>query len=162
MRLNEDIGKFVAELVGTIKEESLEWQKKHQAEILHLKAERELAEKELAHKIEELETRFKEYKVRVQMEEEHQTKQFSEFLISIDDMKSKMIEQFRSMPLPIALMIHHHATELLKQAWHNPDSREKLKNQNKFTKLMMTISEELIEGADKKMLPEKTIELISE
>jgi len=72
-----------------------------------------------------------------------------------------MLQHFDAMPMPVALMIHHHATELLKQAWHNPDAREKLKNQNRFTQLMLTMSKELIDSTDRKQLPEKTLELIS-
>ncbi len=161
MEVGEELGRFVAGILETVKTESLAWQQKHQAEMIQLKKEKELAETEIRHQIEELEARFREHKNRVKMEEEHQTRQFGEFLNSIDDMKSKMLERFSSMPMPVALMIHHHATELLKEAWHNPDAREKLKNQNKFTELMLTMSKELVDASSGKPLPEKTLELIS-
>ena len=161
MIVSEELGRFVAGILDTVKSESLAWKQKHQAEMIALKKEERIAETELLHQIIEMETRFREHKVRVQMEEEHQTRQFAEFLSSIDEMKAKMLEHFNVMPMPIALMIHHHATELLKQAWHNPDAREKLKNQNKFTKLMITMSKELLDSDDRKQLPEKTLELIS-
>lgn len=135
--------------------------KKHNDDLNKLKRDKDLADVKLRHEIEELQTRFEEHKVRVQIEEQHKTKQFSEFLQSIDETKSKILEQFPSMSKPIALMIHHHATELLKQAWHSPDTRDKLISQNKFTQLMLTITEELIEGNRQKSLPERTLKLIS-
>ena len=67
------------------------------------------------------------------------------------------------MPKPIALMIHHHAAELLKEAWHSPDARERLQKQTRFTNLMLTITEDLSEltkDGGQKALPEKTIAFI--
>ena len=161
MPASEELGKFVAGLLETIKTESLEWQKKHNEDLLKLKKDKELADVELRHQIEELQARFEEHKVRIRMEEQHKTRQFSEFLQSIDETKTKILEHFPTMSKPIALMIHHHATELLKQAWNSPDTRDKLISQNKFTQLMLTITEELIEGNAQKSLPEKTLKFIS-
>ena len=76
-------------------------------------------------------------------------------------MKANMLEYYGAMPKPMALMIHHHAAELLKDAWHNPDARERLRNQSRFTNLMLAVTEDLTDlsrdGAQPKALPEKTI-----
>ena len=56
-----------------------------------------------------------------------------------------------------------HAAELLKEAWHSPDARERLQKQTRFTDLMLTITEDLTDlstGATPKALPEKTIAFI--
>ena len=118
---------------------------------------------ELKQRLELMDIRFKEESRRVRMEEERQTEHFSEFLASIDEMKASMLEYYGTMPKPIALMIHHHAAELLKEAWHSPDAGERMQKQMRFTNLMLTITEDLSELArdgGQKALPEKTIAFI--
>ncbi|KHK00583.1 hypothetical protein [Desulfovibrio sp. TomC] len=163
MSLPENIGKFVSRLINTVKSESADWQKAHQPDLDRLKEEKRVAERELKQRLELMEIRFAEECKRARLEEERQTENFSEFLSSIDDMKTNMLEYYGTMPKPIALMIHHHAAELLKEAWHNPDARERLQKQTRFTSLMLTITEDLSEiGRDggQKALPEKTIAFI--
>ena len=163
MSLPENIGKFVSRLINTVKSESADWQKAHQPDLDRLKEEKRVAELELRQRLELMEIRFAEECKRARLEEERQTENFSEFLASIDEMKANMLEYYGTMPKPIALMIHHHAAELLKEAWHNPDARERLQKQTRFTSLMLTITEDLTElGRDggPKALPEKTIAFI--
>lgn len=163
MSLPENIGKFVSRLINTVKSESADWQKAHQPDLDRLKEEKRVAELELNQRLELMEIRFAEECKRTRLEEERQTEHFSEFLASIDEMKANMLEYYGTMPKPIALMIHHHAAELLKEAWHNPDARERLQKQTRFTSLMLTITEDLTElGRDggPKALPEKTIAFI--
>ncbi|OLN25778.1 hypothetical protein DVDV_3105 [Desulfovibrio sp. DV] len=163
MSLPENIGKFVSRLINTVKSESADWQKAHQPDLDRLKEEKRVAELELRQRLELMEIRFSEECKRTRLEEERQTENFSEFLASIDEMKANMLEYYGTMPKPIALMIHHHAAELLKEAWHNPDARERLQKQTRFTSLMLTITEDLTElGRDggPKALPEKTIAFI--
>lgn len=163
MPLPENIGKFVSRLINTVKSESADWQKAHQSDLARLKEEKVLAEAELKQRLELMEIRFAQECKRARLEEERQTEHFSEFLASIDEMKASMLEYYGSMPKPIALMIHHQAAELLREAWHNPDARERLQKQTRFTSLMLTITEDLSElGRDggPKALPEKTIAFI--
>ena len=163
MSIPENIGKFITKLCYTIRTESAVWQKTHQPEIDRMREERLVAEKELRQRLELMEIRFQEECKRAHMEEERQTEQFGEFLASIDEMKANMLEYYGSMPRPIALMIHHHAAELLKEAWHSPDARERLQKQTRFTNLMLTITEDLSDlgaGGAQKALPEKTIAFI--
>lgn len=163
MPLPENIGKFVSRLINTVKSESADWQMAHQSDLDRLKEDKRVAEAELKQRLELMEIRFAEECKRARLEEERQTEHFSEFLASIDEMKANMLEYYGTMPKPIALMIHHHAAELLKEAWHNPDARERLNMQTRFTSLMLTITEDLSElGRDggPKALPEKTIAFI--
>uniref|UniRef100_I2Q3W7 Uncharacterized protein n=1 Tax=Desulfovibrio sp. U5L TaxID=596152 RepID=I2Q3W7_9BACT len=163
MSIPENIGKFISKLIHTVKSESADWQKANQADLDRLKEEKQVAAAELKQRLEIMEIRFKEECRRTRMEEERQTEQFGEFLASIDEMKSNMLEYYGSMPKPLALMIHHHAAELLKEAWHSPDARERLQKQTRFTSLMLTITEDLSDlgsGGTQKALPEKTIAFI--
>lgn len=163
MAISENIGKFVSRIFYTVKTESAEWQKANLSELDQLKHERAVAKLELKQSLEKMELRFKEECNRIRLEEERQTIQFKEFLDSIDEMKASMLTCYTSMPKPIALMIHHHAAELLKEAWFSQDTRERLKNQTRFTDLMLTITEDLAElggEAPQKALPEKTLAFI--
>ena len=161
MSIPENIAKAVTRLCYAIRSEAAQWRKENQPELDRLKEEKLVAAAELKKRLELMEIRFKEECKRVRMEEERQTEQFGEFLASIDDMKANMLEYYGAMPKPMALMIHHHAAELLKDAWHNPDARERLRNQSRFTSLMLAVTEDLTDlsrdGAQPKALPEKTI-----
>jgi hypothetical protein len=162
MSIPENIGKFISKLIHTVKSESADWQKANQADLDRLKEEKQVAAAALKQRLELMDIRFKEECRRTRMEEERQTEQFGEFLASIDEMKANMLEYYGTMPKPLALMIHHHAAELLKEAWHSPDARERLQKQTRFTSLMLTITEDLSDlgGGAQKALPEKTIAFI--
>lgn len=163
MSIPENIAKAITRLCYSVRSEAAEWHKKNQPELDRLKEEKLVAAAELKKRLELMEIRFKEECRRTRMEEERQTEQFAEFLESIDEMKANMLEYYGSMPKPIALMIHHHAAELLKQAWHSPDAHERFQMQTRFTNLMLTITEDLTElsaAGGQKALPEKTIAFI--
>lgn len=163
MSISEKLGQFISRMYYTIRSEAADWQKTHLPEMHKMKQDRIIADKELRQRLETMEIRFKEECQRIRMEEERQTMHFSEFLSSIDEMKTNMLSYYATMPKPIALMIHHHAAELLKEAWHNTDAMERLKKQTKFTDLMLTITEDLSElqrSPEPKALPEKTIAFI--
>ena len=165
MSVSEEIGMFVATLISTLKTESVNWQQENQEKLLKLQEERAISEQQTKQQLEEMEIRFNSQRQRIQMEEEHSTQEFRDFLDSIDKTKAKMLEYYPQMPTPIALMIHHRAAELLREAWRNPDAREALKQHNKFMDLMLTVTEdfsELAEGSTRKMLPEKTIEFLKD
>ncbi len=163
MSLPERIGQFFSRLFFSFRSEAADWQREHQPELSRLKEEKLVAASELKKRLELMEIRFREECRRTKMEEERQTEQFAEFLASIDEMKANMLEYYSTMPKPLALMIHHHAAELLKEAWHSPDARDRLQKQARFTNLMLTITEDLSELGDgqvHKALPEKTIAFI--
>ena len=163
MAVSENIARFISRIFTTVKSESAQWQKENLPELDRLRHERELAKAELKQSLERMDIRFKEEGNRLRLEEERQTAQFKEFLDSIDEMKASMLESYTSMPRPIALMIHHHAAELLKEAWFSQDTRERIRNQTRFTDLMLTITEDLAaldEEKAPKALPEKTLAFI--
>ncbi len=163
MSVPEEIGKYISKMYCTIKNEAAFWLKTHNAEMAQFAHDKAVAEKELKQRLARMDIRFAEECNRIRMEEELQTEHFGEFLASIDEMKVNMLTYYANMPKPIALMIHHHAAELLKEAWHSQDARERLKKQTAFTNLMLTITEDLTElqsGGIQKALPEKTIAFI--
>ncbi len=163
MPVPEGIAKCITRLYTTLRSETADWQRANQDALLQMREDKAVAERELRQRLELMEVRFKEERRRLQMEEERNTRHFSEFLGSIDEMKTNMLAYYATMPKPIALMIHHHAAELLKEAWHSPNARERLRMQTRFTDLMLTITEDLAElerEGERKALPEKTIAFI--
>lgn len=166
MNIAEEAGKFLASFVQSIKSESVEWQKQRQADLLKLKEERAIAEKKLQHKLDQLELEFKGERERIQIEEDAKTSSFRGFLSSIDQTRSELLKLYPKMQQPVALMIHHHATQLLIDAWHNPDISQAQSKHTKFLNLMVTISSDIeeltISGGVQKLLPEKTIAFIKD
>ncbi|GAB7081634.1 hypothetical protein [Megalodesulfovibrio paquesii] len=170
--LGSNIGSYIANIFLAVKTETAAWKQAHQPELDKLRHDRAVAEVELKHRLAKMDIRLQEECARIRMEEERQTAQFQEFLDSIDEMKTAMLSTYAGMPKPIALMIHHHAAELLKEAWFSQDTRERLRHQTRFTDLMLTITEDLAaldnveaagEGAaGKKALPEKTLAFLKD
>lgn len=165
MTISGEVGSFLAEFYLTMKTEALEWQKAHQAEITKLKEEKALAEKKLKQQLEEMEVRFEGHKQRLQLDEERKTQEFIDFLDSIKDTKQKMLEFYPHMPKPMALLIHHHAAELLQEAWNSPNFQTAFKKQVKFMELIEHVGDdfaELAEGKTRKLRPERTIKFIKD
>lgn len=163
MTVPEGIATFITKLYNTLRTETADWHKANQSELLQMRQAKVVAEQELRQQLEIMEIRFQEECRRLRMEEARTTRHFSEFLDSIDEMKANMLSCYTAMPKPLALMIHHHAAELLKEAWHSPSAQVRLKRQTRFTDLMLTITADLAEldqGGERKALPEKTIAFI--
>jgi hypothetical protein len=163
MSLPEDVAKFLATFIATVKSESIEWQKKHQADLAKLKKDRAVSEQELKELISEMEIRFKAKSQRIQIDENNKTKNFQDYLAAIDELKQQIKECFPQMQQALVLLIHHHATQLLVQAWDGPITQVEDK-QKKYITLMMTIQEDMMElgesGQARKLLPEKTMKVI--
>ncbi|MEA4857760.1 MAG: hypothetical protein AAGU21_13795 [Solidesulfovibrio sp.] len=165
MAFPENIGQFFSRLINSFRGESAAWRREHQPELDRQREERLVTASELKNRLELMEIRFREECRRTRMEEERQTEQFAEFLASIDEMKANMLDYYATMPKPLALMIHHHAAELLKEAWHSPDARQRVEKQARFTRFMLTVTEDLAalgDGQTAKALPEKTIAFIQD
>lgn len=167
MDIAEGLARFLASFVQTIKSESIDWQKQNQPELLKLKEEKLVGEQRIKQRLQEMEDRFQEHRQRVKAEETRKTQQFQDYLNSIDDLKQKILQYYPQMPKPLALMIHHRATQLLTRAWHDADALKRTKGHQDFFDLMVTVTYELGELeqlADSKgkmpILPKKTIDLI--
>jgi hypothetical protein len=165
MEISEGLARFLATFINTLKSERHEWEKQYQPEKLNLKREKALAEQQLKHELEELETRFRARLQNIKLEEAKRTQNFQQFLISLDGIKSQVIKRYSQMPEPLALLIYQRATDLLTEAWHNPDQLERVINHRKFVELTTTLTFEMAQitdaNGDVKLLPEKTIELIT-
>jgi hypothetical protein len=161
MTISEEFGVFLAGLLNTMKSESIEWQKQHLADQINLRREKEIAETQLRFEIERLEVQYINEKIRIQMAEQRKCRDFSEYLDCIDEAKNQFLERYPEMPKPIALMICHHASELLKEAWNNPDANERFRKHKLYSQFMVTMCQELSERCERKALPEKTLKLVS-
>lgn len=159
-----NITKVISKMIFDIKTESLQWNKTHQDEILLLKENELINQRKVEQKLEEMAISFKGEKERKQIEETYKTKQFQEFLLSIEEMKNNILKYYSDSPKPIALMIHNKATELLSQAWHNKDFTIKKINQTKLMELMIAVYEDMynIKDCDTTagLLPQKSLDYI--
>ena len=163
MSVSEEVGSFIAKIILTLKSESVEWKQANQSKLLKLQDEKAISEKKREQHLIEMEIKFKGYCDRLQVQEESSTQEFRDFLDSINETKSKMLQYYPQAPKAVVLMIHHQAAELLREAWHNPDAREALKKHDRFMELMLTVTQdlsELGEGSTKKLLPDKTIKFV--
>jgi Rps23 Pro-64 3,4-dihydroxylase Tpa1-like proline 4-hydroxylase len=162
MPISEEFGRFLAGMLDTIKSESIEWQKQHLADQINLRREKEIAATQLRFEIERLEAQFRAEKIRIEEAERRKSRDFSEYLDSIDEAKNQFVQRYPEMSKPIALMICHHASELLKEAWNNPDANERVRKHKMYSQFMVTMCQELSEGCERKALPEKTLNIIYE
>jgi hypothetical protein len=161
MSVGEEFGKFLANFLNSVKRESIEWQKQNQAELLRLKKERAIGEEEILQELARMEVRFKGELKDLEISEQHKNEQFKAFLQSIDESQQQFIQRYPTMPKPIALMICYRASELLKEAWNNPNILERQKKESSYIHFMITMAEDLAEANETKALPEKTLRLLN-
>jgi len=163
MPVPDGIDQSITRLHDTLRSETAGWRQAYQDDLVELRKDKVVAERELRQSLTLLETRFAEERRRLEIQEDHNTRNFSEFLDSIDEIKANLLAYYPDMPKALAVMIHHHTAELLKEAWHSPSARERLKRQNRFTDLMLAITEDLAalgrEG-EGQALPERTLACI--
>ena len=159
MSIGENLGSFIAGFINSLKQESLEWKKNNQMEIDRLKNESKLSDLELDHKIEKMKIIYSHELEKVELAENNKVKRFKDFLGTLDELRDQMVEKYKEMPKATALIIHHHATELLTDAWHSEEIKERITHHQDFLDLMLYITEDLSNPKNK--LPEKTIEKIS-
>lgn len=161
MSPSEEFGKFLANFLNSIKRESIEWQKQNQAELLRLKKEKAIGEEEIRQELSRMEIRFKGELKDLEISELHKNEQFKAFLESIDESQQQFLQRYPTMPKPIALMICYRASELLKEAWNNPNVLERQKKESRYVHFMITMAEDLAEASETKALPEKTLKLLN-
>jgi hypothetical protein len=166
MELSEDIGLFIGRLFTTIKSEMLEWEKENQDDLIKLDHKKKVADQVIKERIEKMRITHQNDCERIQLKEKRKTQAYVHFLDSIDNLKLEIIQYYPNMPEPIALIIHHHATEMLDKAWHNDSITQKSIYQSKYLQLYTTIMEDIstlkMSTKNKPELPVSTLKLIEQ
>lgn len=101
-----------------------------EAQQTKLKAIAEFRKQEKIHdlhsrqELKKLEIQFDEQLKRVQERETRITEDYRQFLNSIDEMKTQIVESFPDMPKVMALIIHQHAKQLVDKMWNESTDKQ--------------------------------------
>lgn len=161
-------------LLHSIKDRNLQWNRNHHAEQAELRQARILAEKtleaelkkqsvQLEHQINLLKTRhdaeLSMYKTRCKQD----IKDYRHYLDSLDQLKLSIQSSYTHLPESVALTIHHHAKHLLHQMWEAEDYEQKIRHEMQLIQFMTAVHEDArlrLEAANTGNLPEITLNLI--
>lgn len=177
MAAAKKLGALIMGFIHSVKNEKVRWQQEKHQEIaaLHrskalakqaLKAE--LAEKALEreHEISLLKQRYGTELVKLKARCEQDLKDYKHYLAAIDRLKVDIQKTYAPMPEAIALIIHHHAKQLLNRMWEAEDLQEKLKCERDLMRFIGAVHEDTwqfpaqAERGDSPRLPRRTMELI--
>lgn len=156
------------------KDENLKWRRSNQPELLRLKYDRVLAEKDLAaqlrkqqlaleHEIALLKTKNDAELTMLKTKYRQDVKDYRQYLKALDQLKVSIQSSYTHLPEAVAFTIHHHAKQLLNAMWEAPDLQQRMQHEIQLIRFMSTVHEEarsFLEGTTQEALPKKTLELI--
>jgi hypothetical protein len=164
MSIPESLAVFLTTFINAIRSENLEWRRRKADEIAGLRKKHRLLDMELEHELAKREIELREEIKRIEMQEQSVTRDYKEFLHEIDQLKGRIITTFTNMPKPMALLIHHHAKQMLNEMWQADDLNERLAHEQKLLNFMSVIYDDTLrlsyEG-ELARLPMKTIEFMN-
>ena len=158
----------------SLKDENLRWQVTNQEQLLKLKHERALAEKELeielknksvllAHEVSLLETKNEAELIILKTQCKQDIKDYKQYLSSLDQLKQSIQLSYVHLPVAVAFTIHHHAKQLLNKMWDADDIEIKLHFEMQLLQFMTTVHEDArlnLEETSEEKLPQRTLNLI--
>jgi hypothetical protein len=158
----------------SLKDENLRWQVTNQEQLLKLKHEHALAEKELeielknksvllAHEISLLETKNEAELIILKTQCKQDIKDYKQYLSSLDQLKQSIQLSYVHLPVAVAFTIHHHAKQLLNKMWDADDIEIKLHFEMQLLQFMTTVHEDArlnLEETSEEKLPQRTLNLI--
>lgn len=158
----------------SLKDEKLRWQVTNQEQLLKLKHERALAEKELeielknksvllAHEVSLLETKNEAELIILKTQCKQDIKDYKQYLSSLDQLKQSIQLSYVHLPVAVAFTIHHHAKQLLNKMWDADDIEIKLHFEMQLLQFMTTVHEDArlnLEETSEEKLPQRTLNLI--
>jgi hypothetical protein len=161
MSVAYDLARLALEFVSTIRSGDIESQKRNVENIELLKRRKMILSAETLHELDKLKIHHEE--LLKQWKEKHGriTRDYKEFLDSIDDMKQMILTTFKDMPKPMAYIIHHKAREMLDDSWQSTDEKSRELCRAKLANFMLLVAkdaEQALIGETK--MPVLTIEYI--
>ena len=166
----------LANLLYSIKDQNLQWNRHNQSQLAELRQNRILAETaleaelkmrgvQLEHEINLLKTRhdaeLSMYKTRCKQD----IKDYQHYLDSLDQLKLSIQDSYTQLPESFALTIHHHAKHLLHKMWEAEDPEQKIHHEMQLIQFMTAVHEDArlrLEDATIRKLPESTLNLIQQ
>jgi hypothetical protein len=127
------------------------------------KSQKTLTQVQMQHQIDQLKIRFESDLEMLRAQSQQEVVQFKEFLDSFEEMKHKIIEAYPSLPKPMALIIHQHAAQKLKSAWHTEDESQRLEKFNEIGGMMSAIGIDILEAGQTphaSLQPRNTMKLL--
>lgn len=94
---------------------------------------------------------------------QHDIKDYSEYLDSLEGLKLSVTEKYRDLPAALALTIHHHAKRLLDEMWEADDFRQKTLLELRFVQFLAVINDDILAATATDTphhLPLKTLALL--
>jgi hypothetical protein len=164
MSLPESLAILLTTFINAIRSENLEWRRRKADEIAALRKKQKLLDLELEHELATREIELREEIRRIEMRETSVTHDYKDFLNEIDELKRRIVSTFTNMPKPMALLIHHHAKQMLNEMWQAQDLHERLAIEQKLLNFMTVIyddTQRLTQADDLDRLPTKTIEFMN-
>jgi hypothetical protein len=155
----------LARLAATLQSETDDWRQAQGQDAFSRRQAKAVAERGVRHRLVLLQLRFGQERRRLERDEARKIRNFRELLDSIDALKVDLQAYYPAMPRAVSVMIHHHATTLLSEAWHSPSRKVRQRRQTRFTALMLAVREDLAElarGATGHDLPQRTLDCIRE
>jgi hypothetical protein len=157
-----------------IKDENLKWRQRNQHELLRLKHDKALAEKDLEaqlrkrqaaleHEIAVLKTKNDAELAMLKTKYRQDLKDYRQYLKALDRLKIAIQSSYAHLPEAVAFTIHHHAKHLLNAMWEAPDLQQRMRHEMQLIRFMSAMQEDaclFLEGATTESLPKKTLELI--
>jgi hypothetical protein len=164
MSVPESLAILLTTFINAIRTENLEWRRRKADEIAALRKKHRLQDMELEHELVRREIELREEIKRLELQEQSVTRDYVDFLGAIDQLKDRIVKTFDNMPRPIALLIHHHAKQMLHEMWQADDLHERLGHEQRLLNFMAVIHDDtarLGQVGDMHRLPLKTIEFIN-
>lgn len=161
-------------MLRLVKNENLIWRRRNQAQLLQLKHDKILAEKDLEallrkqqqtleHELAVLKTKNAAELEMLKTKYRQDINDYRQYLKALDRLKASIQSAYTHLPEAVAFTIHHHAKHLLNAMWEAQDLHERMQHEMQLIRFMSTVHEDarqFLEGATSDTLPKKTLELI--
>lgn len=170
--LANNFARSIMEFVNELRDQNLEWKR------ARIDDKHDLQEKEdigranrKGRAMEErikYENAIKEQKLKheqqmeaIKISGEHRLKNYKDFLHAVNDMKQDLRRLYPEMPLVTALLLHHHASDLLDKMWHEKDEYEHERLKGRFVKFLLAAQDDALSiSSESNHIPRKMIELL--
>jgi hypothetical protein len=160
--------------IHELKSKNLAWKRDNHEKEAELRQAKVLAEKamiaelkkrsrQLKHELTLLQTQHNAELDMFKTKCKQDVKDYKQYLGSLDQLKDSIHSSYTHLPEAVAFTIHHHAKYLLNEMWETTDFEEKMRREIQLIRFMSTVHEDArlyLEGENKEILPEKTLEFI--
>ena len=158
-----ELARICVDFVTMLKPGDHEWQERKLRQIAEVKRLKKTLDLETTHELDLLKIKFEEELEREKENQMRITRDYKEFLDSLDEMKETIRAAFKRIPPPMVYVIHNHARDLLDGSWRNADTKTRELCKSQLADFMLVVFEDaeqaMLESSDDQF-PTKTLGLI--